>query len=330
MQANVYPDTPITRDRWILQHRRDRNILDPRRPYAFHVEEERDESGEVVPIATVFLTNRECPWRCLMCDLWKNTLTDPVPVGAVPEQIDYALNQLAATGARPRQIKLYNSGSFFDPLAIPPDDYRAIAERVKGFERVIVECHPALVNDRVLPFRDLLGTHFEIAMGLETVHPDILPQLNKRMTLEQFARASEFLLAHEIALRVFVLVKPPFLSESEACLWASRSVGFAFDCGATVVSLIPTRAGNGALEALAAVGDFSPPRLETFEAAVESGIWLHRGRVFGDLWDLQRFATCQSCLPKRQARLQRMNHRQVVEDSIHCTACARPRARPAH
>ena len=45
------------------------------RPYAFFVEEERSASGEVVPVATVFLTNRECPWRCLMCDLWKNTLS---------------------------------------------------------------------------------------------------------------------------------------------------------------------------------------------------------------------------------------------------------------
>ncbi len=59
-----------------------------------------------------------------MCDLWRNTLTETVPRGAIPQQIDYALAQLPAA----RQIKLYNSGSFFDKQAIPPEDYEAIAD----------------------------------------------------------------------------------------------------------------------------------------------------------------------------------------------------------
>jgi uncharacterized Fe-S cluster-containing MiaB family protein len=80
-------------------------------------------SGAVVPVATIFLTNRECPWRCLMCDLWRNTLVDSVPAGAIPEQIEFALRQLPPA----RHIKLYNSGSFFDRRAIPPEDFPAIA-----------------------------------------------------------------------------------------------------------------------------------------------------------------------------------------------------------
>ena len=111
----LYPATRAERDTWILARRPARNSLDPSRPYAFFVEEERSASGEVVPVATVFLTNRECPWRCLMCDLWKNTLAETVPAGAIPAQIDYALQRLPPA----RQIKLYNSGSFFDTQAIP-------------------------------------------------------------------------------------------------------------------------------------------------------------------------------------------------------------------
>jgi archaeosine synthase beta-subunit len=93
-------------------------------PYAYLVEDERTAAGEIVPTATIFLTNRECPWRCLMCDLWRNTITETVPAGAIPQQIDYALERLPAA----RQIKLYNSGSFFDPRAIPP----AITKRLRG------------------------------------------------------------------------------------------------------------------------------------------------------------------------------------------------------
>src|SRR5277367_4890983 len=136
----LYPDTRAERDVWILSRRPERNALDPYQPYAFFVEEEYSAEGEVVPVATVFLTNRECPWRCVMCDLWRNTLTESVPIGAIPDQIDYALARLSNA----RQIKLYNSGSFFDRRAIPPEDFPAIADRVKSFERLIVESHPAL------------------------------------------------------------------------------------------------------------------------------------------------------------------------------------------
>jgi len=155
-----------------------RRELDPWRPYAFLSEEERSASGEIVPVATVFLTNRECPWRCLMCDLWRNTLQETVPAGAIPAQVAYALARLAPA----QQIKLYNSGSFFDRRAIPPEDHAAIATRLDGFERVIVECHPALVGDDCLRFRDLLKGKLEVAMGLETVHPDVLPHLNKQIS----------------------------------------------------------------------------------------------------------------------------------------------------
>ena len=127
-------------------------------------------AAAVEPVATIFLTNRECPFRCLMCDLWRNTLSETVPLGAIPAQIDHALLKLPPA----RQLKLYNSGSFFDPQAIPPADYGAIAQRANRFERLIVENHPALTGDACLRFRDLLSGKLEIAMGLETAHPEVL------------------------------------------------------------------------------------------------------------------------------------------------------------
>src|SRR5437773_12469785 len=93
MTVTAYPEDASARRHWIEQLRGARNVRDPWRPHAFFVEKERSESGAIVPVATMLLTNRECPWRCLMCDLWKNTLTETVLVGAVLAQIDYALDQ---------------------------------------------------------------------------------------------------------------------------------------------------------------------------------------------------------------------------------------------
>lgn len=287
-------------------------------------------------MATLFLTGRECPWRCLMCDLWQHTTEERTPVGAIPTQIDFALKKLTLTHpSRPaRQIKLYNSGSFFDRAAIPWEDHPFIAQQVAGFERVIVESHPALIGDATLRFRDLLNAAardfvvnsrpatLEVAMGLETAHPQVLDQLNKRFTLEDFARAADRLRQEAIALRVFVLIKPPFMDEAEGLAWAVRSAEFAFDCGATVVSLIPTRLGNGALEALAAQGQFDPPRLASVEAALERGLALGRGRVFVDLWDLEKFSNCPACFAARCERLQRLNLEQQWLPPIRCEHCS--------
>lgn len=294
-----------------------KNPVDARRPYAFLVERERAESGEIVDVATIFLTNRECPWRCLMCDLWKNTTDHSVPPGAIPEQIDFALSRLPAA----RQIKLYNSGNFFDAAAIPPGDHRAIAERVRHFERVVVENHPKLCGEACARFRDLLGVPLEVAMGLETVHPEVLPRLNKQMTLDDFARAVEFLLAKSIAVRAFILLRPPFLSEEEGLEWAVRSLEWALARGVGCCVVIPTRGGNGAMEQLSAAGQFAPPTLRSLEQALAAGLAMGRGRVFADLWDIERIFDCPHCSPARAERLARMNLSQAIEPPVHCSQC---------
>lgn len=317
----AYPTRPAERDRWILARRGARNAVDPRRPSAALTEVEPDDSHEPVSISTIFLTNRECPWRCLMCDLWRNTLSESVAPGAIPEQIRFALSRLPPA----RWVKLYNAGSFFDPKAIPPADYAPVARQLCGFERVIVESHPALVGESCLEFRDVLEGTLEVAMGLETVHPEILERLNKAMTLDRFRRAAEFLRREGISLRVFVLVGLPYLSEKESLDWACRSVEFAFDSGASVVSLIPTRSGNGALDALAQRGEFSPPGLSAVEDALAFGLSLRRGRVLADLWDLERLRRCERCFERRANRLRAMNLTQTAPPLAGCAACAASR-----
>jgi radical SAM enzyme (TIGR01210 family) len=301
-------------DQNILAARPLKNEVDPFRPYAFLVEPERTAAGNVEDVATIFLTNRECPYRCLMCDLWKNTTDTRVPEGAIPGQIDYALSRLPST----KHVKLYNSGNFFDGQAIPRADYAAIADRVKHFNTVIVENHPKLCSDVCPRFRDLIETKLEIALGLETIHPEVLPRLNKQMTAADFARATKFLVSNEIAVRAFILLKPPFLTEQQGIDWAVKSMEFAFSSGARCCAIIPTRAGNGIMEQLQSTGEFTPPKLSSLEDVLEQGIRMKQGRVFVDLWDVERFFTCSQCGPKRAERLQRMNLSQEISPRIQC------------
>jgi radical SAM enzyme (TIGR01210 family) len=300
---------PLLSDEGILARRPPRNPVSADRPYAYLVEPEPAADGRVVDVATLFLTNRECPFRCLMCDLWKHTLTESVKPGDIPGQIAWALGQLPPA----QHLKLYNAGSFFDQRAIPPADYPEIARLAAPYERVIVECHPKLVGRRCREFHALLTGELEVAMGLETVHPAVLPRLNKGMTLDDFARASHDLRAAGAHVRAFILVRPPFLSDAEGLEWAKRSLAFAFSVGVECCSLIPTRGGNGAMEELARDGHFAPPSLDSLEAALEYGLSLKAGRVFLDLWDIGKVSPDAPNRAARVARLARMNLAQTVE-----------------
>ena len=319
-----YPETHAARSRWIIGQRGPKNPLDPHRPYAWLLEKERAADGSLVDGLTIFLTNKECPWRCLMCDLWQNTLDETVPAGAISEQIDFALGQTereCSDLTELQQIKLYNAGSFFDAQAIPEDEEAVISKRLAKFSRVIVESHPALIGDRCLRFRDRLNGQLEIALGLETVHPEALVKLNKRVSLEQFRDAADFITRHEIALRTFVLLQPPFIPVDESVEWAKRSIDFSQDCGATVTALIPTRTGNGAMDRLAAVGQFIEPTLVQLEDTMDYGVGQARGRVFADLWDLERFSSCTACFPQRCDRLTKQNDTQQIPARITCSSC---------
>lgn len=314
MPATSNPPWLLPNDAWILSQRPAKPANDPLHPGGWLVERERIADGQIVDVATVFLTNRECPFRCLMCDLWKYTTAERVPLGAIPKQIEMALAHLP----RVSHLKLYNAGNFFDAQAIPLADHLHIADLLRGIERVIVECHPKLVRRSCLDFRDLLEGSIEVAMGLETVHPEVLPRLNKRMTLDEFADAARFLTTNGIGVRAFILLRPPFLSEAEGIHWAKASLDFAFGVGVGTAIVIPTRGGNGAMERLAEAGYFQPPSLRSLEEVVAWGIEQRRGLVFGDLWDARSLMTCPRCGPELLGRLERMNLEQCVAPPVLC------------
>lgn len=299
----------------IIELRPERNNVRPDRPWHFLHEQEIGPDGELKEVNTIFLTNSECPFKCVMCDLWKNTLENPVEPGHVPEQITYALERLPEASV----TKLYNSGNFFDKKAIPPEDYSKIAELLADYERVIIENHPKLCGEACIEFNNLLDGNLEIAMGLETIHPDVLPKLNKQITKENFRNAAEFLTANGIDSRAFILLNPPFLTDPKANIeWTVRSVEYAFDCGVSACSIIPTRAGNGAMDKLQREGHYVPPKIEALEEAFDRALNLGYGRVFADLWDLQQFSDCLQCLEKRKHRLNKMNLNQTIYPRVGC------------
>jgi hypothetical protein len=298
----------------IISLRGKRNQVDPATPYGFLTELERTHNGKVEPTGVIFLTNKECSFKCLMCDLWKNTTEERVPPGAIPSQIEFALERMPGI----KHLKLYNSGSFFDTEEIPPEDYPRIASLCESLDTVIVESHPKLIGDKCLYFRDLLKPELEVAMGLETVNTEVLALLNKKMSLDDFSKATGFLSANKIRSRAFILLRPPFISEEEGLFWAKESVKFAFEAGVECCTVIPVRGGNGIMDYLAERGLFHPPSVKSLEKVLEYGIELKSGRVFADTWDLHLFSSCPNCFEKRRKRINEMNTLQTLLPPVEC------------
>ena len=154
---------------------------------------------------------------------------------------------------------------------------------------------------------------------METVHPEILRKLNKKMTVEDFSKAVHFLNDHQIRSRAFILLRPPFMSEKEGVYWAKKSIEFAFENGVECCTVIPVRPGNGAMDLLMENGDFSKPSLDSLEEVLDFGISLKAGRVFADTWDLHLFSTCNACFEKRKHRLEKINLSQEIVQKISCS-----------
>jgi archaeosine synthase beta-subunit len=299
----------------VEKHRPPKELLDAEKPYFFLNEEEIQDDGRLHSVNTIFLTNKECPFKCVMCDLWRHTLDEPTPDGAIPKQIKFALERLPQASV----VKLYNSGNFFDGAAIPRKDYQKIAELLSNYQHVIVENHPKLIGPFITEFKEMLNGSFEIAMGLESIHPEVMPKLNKQITKENFQKASKVLIDNGISLRAFILLNPPFLKGvEENKKWCLKSVEFAFDTGASACSIIPTRDGNGIMEKLKDKGDFELPTLNSLEEVFDEALKLGRGRVFCDVWDLQKFTECSKCFDERKTRLDAMNKSQTVLPKINC------------
>ena len=283
------------------------------------LEEERRPDTQIERALTVFLAGAECPFTCSFCDLWRWTIDGPTPPGALTKQLESALHAL--DGPVPDRLKLYNASNFFDRRAVPLEDLVGIATLAASFAAVTVESHANTIGSQTLAFARQIPGRLEVAAGLETIHPVAAAQLNKRLDLARFDWAARFLSGNGVALRVFVLLGAPYVGAAESIAWTVRTVEYAVERGASVVSIIPVRGGNGEMERLQALGHFVPPTLSQLEGALDRCLQFTGTVVTADLWDAERLPACEHCRSERIERLRRLNVSGRAEPRIACTIC---------
>ncbi len=306
-------------DRRIRSLRPAKRAIDAFTPQGSTLEDERRPDGTIERALTVFLSGAECPFTCSFCDLWQYTIDGPTPLGALPRQLEQALRE--HSGPRPDRIKFYNASNFFDKRAVPPDDVPRIVEITNAYSALTVESHVNTIGPATIDFARRIGSRLEVAVGLETIEPTATAHLNKRLDLDAFARAADLLGENDIDLRVFVLLGAPYVPADASIEWTVRTVEYAAARGASVVSIIPVRGGNGEIERLQALGHFTPPTLRDLERALDQCLGVSPAVITADMWDAERLPACEHCRADRVARLHRQNVSGILEPAVACARC---------
>ena len=165
-----------------------------------------------------------------------------------PEDIKKQFDTAVATLGDLQFLKVYTSGSFLDQREVPRDVANHILQHCKKMGwKLLFESRPEFVTDARLDEVKEIHEDLEIALGLESANDRVLAySINKGFTAADYVRAAETIERHGAAIRTYVLLKPPFLTEAEAVKDAVATIRFAAKRSAAV-SLNPVNVQRGTL-----------------------------------------------------------------------------------
>ena len=146
---------------------------------------------------------------------------------------------------------LYTPGSFFDDDEISPFLRMQILEVIskeESIKRLSIESRPDFISERKIAIiREILpDIEIEVGLGLDSAN-EIVRNIfiNKGFQFESYLEACEILNRFGIVVVTYILIKPPFLTESEAIIDGIRSAKKSFESGSSIVSFEPMSIQEG-------------------------------------------------------------------------------------
>ncbi len=212
--------------------------------------------GQKVRAMVVILRTNGCCWvrhgGCTMCGYREASLNN-VTEKDLESQLETALSRYSGEPF----VKIYTSGSFLDDNEIPAPFRKKVYETFSGCSRLLFESRPEFITEETVKE---LPPNVTVALGLESSDPEVLEKsVHKGFAPEDIRRAGTLLKSHNIGVRTYLLLKPPFLTESAAIEDAVSSALFA-DGFSDEISVNPLNVQHGTMvERLWKKGEFRPP-----------------------------------------------------------------------
>ncbi|MCP4216343.1 MAG: hypothetical protein GY765_16965, partial [bacterium] len=228
--------------------------------------------GRAVERVILILKGCGCEWTqnkdggCVMCGHYAGSSKGTeVPPENMKKQFDDGM-QMYDFRKYPI-LCVYNGGSFLNEKEITPDIRRYMLKTVNAnphIRRLIIESRTDYITAEVLDEIEAIMTDtvVEIGVGLES-YCDVIRNLllNKGVdTMALIEAADKFRNRKNIKLLAYVLINPPFLTESEAIEDSAMTIEFAHDIGASIVSLEAVSIQHATLVSyMAEAGHYKPP-----------------------------------------------------------------------
>ncbi len=265
-----------------IRSRKD-ETYDPTEPTRVWLDEDNTPDG-VYDSLTIILNTGGCRWAraggCTMCGYVAESVEDgSVAHEDLMTQIDTCLaherehaEELGSDGVA-GQVKIYTSGSFLDEREIPARTRVAIAETFAQRDRLVVESLPDFVDEHKIADFTSRGLATDVAVGLETATDRVRRDcVNKYFDFSEFERAAADASDAGAGIKAYLLMKPPFLSETEAIEDMTASVRRCAGVeGCHTVSMNPCNVQRHTMvEDLYYNDGYRPPWLWSVTAVLES------------------------------------------------------------
>lgn len=236
---------------WALKLRQLRPILETKwEEPADWVIKNANIYGKSVKSLTITLTPSGCAWAssggCTMCGEYEGSTKGKsvTPMFHIAQFASSISNLISEN--KPSWLRIYQEGNYTNPNEIENSAQITILKLgslIKGIKRITIESMAKYitqksveniikaVNDRV---------ELEIGMGFEAEN-DVVRNIcvNKGESKDDFKKAIDVLQKNNIRSLAYVLLKPPFLTETEAIKEAILTINYANDLGFNAISLEP-------------------------------------------------------------------------------------------
>ena len=193
------------------------------KPLASWRRKERYEN-DLLECLTVIFKSGGCSWSaCRMCsyrhERYKAESCNAL-LNLLRSQLAWVMNEYDLKEYR--MVKIFTSGSFFDPCEVPPPFLADVATAFRG-KLLIAETRPEYVMEEVLgPFIETLDDGswkkpLYCAIGLETSNDAIREKcINKGFAFQDFKDAVGRARKAGAGVKAYLLLKPLFLTEKES------------------------------------------------------------------------------------------------------------------
>ncbi|MFA5347750.1 MAG: archaeosine biosynthesis radical SAM protein RaSEA [Methanoregula sp.] len=239
------------------------------KPLASWRGQERYDNGLLDCLTIIFKTGG-CTWsKCRMCsyrhERYSGHQSPETILGHLRAQLSWVRHQYKAEEYR--MVKIFTSGSFFDPVEVPTEFLSDAATAFHG-KLIIAETRPEFIDpDIVSSFIELVDdgsfkNPLYCAIGLETSSDSIRTKsVNKGFSFQDFKKASATAHSAGAGVKAYLLFKPLFLTEGEAVSDMKKSIR-DITMHADMISMNPcTVQRNTELEYYWKRGAYRPPYL---------------------------------------------------------------------